>query len=184
MKKLMILVVMAITITALVAQDPPNRTIIGPKPEDASLLLIYYATTPDLQCHFVAAGENLVGPKAGFTPDGKPVYRIVKIEEPRLYLDKIWTYVYYTDSAPDAQGFYSEMPLSKLKDGPHDVTWECLVTYEKSGKFVTAPAYSLCDWSEYVIPKTAKNSRDPGVIHFEFNSQKAKGSVIITPVKY
>jgi hypothetical protein len=147
------------------------------------MLLVYYSTQPDLQCHFVAVGDNLVGPMAGRTPDGKPVYRIIKIEEPRLYLDKVWTCVYHAD-APGAQGFYSEVPIANLVEGPHDLTWECLVTYEKAGKLVTAPAYSLCDWSQYVIDRTVNYSRDPGKSHFEFNLSKTRGSVLITPVTY
>jgi hypothetical protein len=187
MKKLTLLIaILVILVSAVFAQQQPVRVKIGPKAEDPSMLLIYYATTPDLQCHFVTKSDVLVGPWESTIPNSTTkVYKVVSIKEPVImYLDKQWTYV-YNSTADGAQGFYSEIPIDKIADGPHDINWKLQVTYQKNGKSITEEAYALADWSKFAISKDVKGSRDPGKYHFEFwkNSTKSPDEMI-KPVIY
>lgn len=185
MKKIFILAIMAIMIIVLFAQEAPVRVKISRKTEDPSKLLIYYATTPDLQCHLVTKTNVLVGPNASTIPNSSVrVYKVTAINNAVLYLDKRWTYVFHGTSV-GAEGFYSEIPLESLTNGPHDITWMAEVTYQKDGREITEEAYSLANWSQFAISKEIQNTRDPRKDHFEFflDKTESRGNIVY-PVTY
>lgn len=158
-----------------------ERVSIYAKPEDQSILVIHYSTSSDLQCHFVTKSGILVGQiTEAIHESEKNVYRILTISDPILFLDTKKIPVTYIPG----QGFYSEIVIDNLLEGPHDFTWMVYLTYQKEDGPWREEAYSLVDWSQYALLPDKQGTRDQGKYHFEFNLHKTKRGFIISPVQY
>lgn len=179
---LFFIVILAIPMLAFTkTEEKIDRISIYLKPEDQRALIIHYSVSLDLQCHFVTKSGVLVGTKTeNVIGSQQKAYRILTIRDPILYLDKKEVPVQYITG----DGFYSEVPIEKLSNGPHDFTWMLTLTYQNEEGPWIEEAYSLVNWSQYAVLPDVKKSLDPGNYHFEFHIEKTTKGTKIGPVGY